>query len=324
MRDKMLHLRIRDAKVFRKGMKDTHRMLIDGAGVTPRTDIPGMIVDCPWDTFLHCHVSNALHVLAGERPVPSFRRTPLMGAPERIPLLDDIAAGARVKITSGIMTTPDGEVMPVYGKYGGETMMTRKGWSESRYPVAAEVSLLENISSRVANMFNWDILRAHVKDQTFYALMVLFNGTLGYKCFKRPVLDVIKDMYLNGQQNSQVRQKIELVVQDNKVKSPWKELLLEGKTKNLTSLRSGFGKLDPLFNFSVVRGKDLVVVRDANMYIPVSEEEAGLFSKGNGFASILEGGVVSIEGIEDLDSVIYEDPNAKPVHFHQEVVNAVD
>ena len=67
-KDLCLVLNFRDAKTFsRNPFKDTHRM-VEASGWNKRSDRPGTWVEVPPDTLSVLHVSNVLHVLAGERP----------------------------------------------------------------------------------------------------------------------------------------------------------------------------------------------------------------------------------------------------------------
>lgn len=315
-RNLALRLKMQDAKIFRRGLKDTHRMLMADGGAVRRDSVPGSWVDCPWDTLPYNSVANMLHVLAGERPVPTFRKSDMDYAPKRIPLLDDIAMGARVHISTGVQETAEG-VLPIYGKYNGETMMTRKGWSESRYPVEADISFDKGLSVSTQNLFSWDKFRAHAKDEVFFQWMGLINEILGHECFTGPVTKALEDLHGRVRESEELRARANALVEATKLKSPWRDLILTGSTRNLTSLRSGFGSMEAMFNFSVVRGKDSVIIRDGEIWVPVTQEESLLFRNGCGFATILEGGLVTIEGVDDLHQEYFDD--MKPVFVPEAV-----
>ena len=277
-------------------MKDTHRMFIDGMGVVPRKGIEGGAqIECPLDTLPLNSVANALHVLAGEKPVPTFRKNPAYTSvvPQLQGALLDIARGAKVNIISGIMRSGEGTLSSVYGNYDGEAFMTRKSWSGSRNPRQMSVDFNGEFENRAKNMFSWDTFRAHIGNEEFFKALQIFTEVLQDGGFlSRPILEVLEEVYRKISKDSDLFTKVKEGIV---LKTPWSTLILSGRANEMSGLRSGFKKMEPLFNDAVVRGKESVVVRDGEIWVPVTEEEAYLFLKGPGFATILEGGLLNIE-----------------------------
>lgn len=296
-------------------MKDTHRMFIDGMGVVPRKEVEGGAqIECPLDSLPFNSIANALHVLAGEKPVPTFRKNPsyALVAPQLQDSILDIASGARVKITSGIGRDAEGGVSSVYGSYDGEALMTRKSWSGSRNPRQMSVNFNGEFENRAKNMFSWDIFRAHLGNEEFFKALQVFTEVLQNGNFlSRPILEVLEEVYQKVSSDPVLFTKVEEGVT---LKTPWSTLILKGHAKEMSGLRSGFKKMEPLFNDAVVRGKESVVVRDGEIWVPVTEEEAYLFLKGPGFATILEGGLLNIENCTDSWNVTRFENEFVPVY----------
>ena len=309
MKPYTLTLSVRDAKFFRPAPNnDTHKMIEadnDSRGfkemVTPRKSRDSW-VECPLDTFLLCHVSNMLHVLAGERPQPTFRRTFKVGTPQKVQAIEDIARGALVRVTSGIMTDPKTEkVESVYGPFKGESMMTRKTFRGSLMPVGGlSVSLHGGkIEPRAALLFTWDRFKCHLGLSTSQKLVGFLMQSLGIQgnIEDYNLLDVLRDSFTKIPKAA-----MQKTVDALDLKGPWRSLLLTGYLKELNGLRTGYGIASPMLDYSVSKGREFVVIRDAQIHVPVTESEFELFRKGPGWATLIGDGLVTIESLQETDA----------------------
>jgi hypothetical protein len=67
-------------------------------------------------------------------------------------------------------------------------------------------------------------------------------------------------------------------------------------------VRYGYGAAEAIFNYAVVRGKETVVARSGEILVPVDVDDLELFRNGPGWATILEGGVLTIMDIVEADA----------------------
>lgn len=313
MKNKLLILKVRDAKLFRPGRRDTHRMTTAArAEPIKRADTSGAWVDCPPDTFLASSVSGALHVLAGERPVPTVRRNLLPGSPQRISVLDELARGSFVEVTGGVALdkeTGEAQYLPKFG----EVLMTRctKSITKEEYPLS-----VLSPNGRTLAILSWDRCDAHLGSDLFVKLCEHIASVLQVS------LESLKHTSLHGALGAVYAKQDPSTlafIEQNSLKEPWRSLLLNGKTSNANgesdakALRTGYNDhrresyaRAPSFD------KEMVSVRDALVYVPVEESDLPMFQRGPGWATILEGGLVSIEGVFDYFPAMLD--SAKPTH----------
>jgi hypothetical protein len=272
---KYLVIQIRDAKLFRfrQGPKDTHNMVIAGTKEpTKRKDAQGVWVDCPPNTFLASSVSGMLHALAGERPVPTIRKNTLLGSPQRVERIDELAKGTLVQITSGIsLDSKTGEVQ-YFPKYG-EVLMVRKASTlktDSVYPSSYPLSLGDPCPN-TRRLLTWDRFKAHIGAEAFEKVTSLFSE----EACNEPTL--IKALI-------KVRQNLspELVAYATTLKDPWKSLILNGYIKDASPLRNGYNGIERMtFRMTVPRGKEMVSIRDAVLFVPVTDGDIEMFRTGS-------------------------------------------
>lgn len=305
-----LSLSFRDAKLFPKPMKDTHRMLESIGGlseVTKRADaqLEGRKVynECPFDTLLASSVSNALHVLVGERPVPSVRLNDGPGAPQRIGAIDSLANSALVKITSGIRTDEEtGKVVSAYGfEKGWEALITHKGSTLSTVPVARSMDLRDATAFQDHRLVTWDRFLAQHGGEEYApsalgVVAALLSASGAASTSSIDMVSAIRASWGTTQLSE--------ALADSTLKKHWVSLLTTGMTKNVTSLREGYGQLGSVLNFTVSRGFERVLIRDGEILVPVEEKDIDQFQRGPGWATILDGGVLKIKGIVDARPIV--------------------
>lgn len=310
MKNKLLILKVRDAKLFRPGKRDNHGMVTAAeVGPVKRAETPDAWVECPHDTFLASSISGALHVLAGERPVPTIRKNLLPGAPQRVVVLDELAKGSFVEVTSGVAVDKETGELQYLPKFG-EVLMTRKSWTESTDPAAYPLSVIVP-KGRALAVLSWDRCYAHLGDDMFVKLCGHIASVL------HTSLESVKGMSLHGALGAAHMKQDPTTftfIEENSLKEPWKSLLVEGETTDKAkakALRMGYDKyLKESYALAVPRGKEMVSVRDAIVYVPVEESDLPMFQRGPGWATILDGGLVSIEGVSDYFPAVLS--SAKP------------
>jgi hypothetical protein len=254
-----------------------------------RKDTQGTWVDCKPETFLVSSVSGMLHVLAGERPVPSIRKNILPGSPQRVSRLDELAKETLVEVLSGIEKDTKTGGINYFPKWG-ETLMVRKSSTlknDSVYPSSYPLSLSDPCPN-TRRLLTWDRFKAHVSNKVYTDLVALFQMSDPSVSRSTPFITSLKKI------RSNLSPELVLYTSEN-VKEPWKSLILKGKCSDASPLRTGYNGIESMtFRMSVSRGKETVSIRDAILYVPVTDEDILLFSKGPGCATILEGGVATL------------------------------
>lgn len=293
-KDLCLVLNFRDAKTFsRNPFKDTHRM-VEASGWNKRSDRPGTWVEVPPDTLSVLHVSNVLHVLAGERPVPSVRQTAIPGSPTVNTYLMGLAEEALVRVTEGVYSDSEG----ARKTYKDESLMTRKCSTASVMPVGLDKFALDNSSwDTRSRLIVWDRAKYSMGLTVYKKFVGMAEAVLGLSeiASKQSLLYTLKALRASGSPD------VKVFLGENKVKQPWGSLLTDGAA-DLSGLKSGYTDANYMMAYTVARGREFISVRSGVIYVPISEEDKALFQKGPGWATLLEGGVVSIQDVTDMST----------------------
>lgn len=284
--DKMMILKVEGAKLFLKPRKDSHKMSMSNGDSVPRTD---QYVECGLETLLASSVSNALHVLAGERPVPTVRKNTHPLAPFRIKELDSLAKESRVQVDS------------FTGNNYGEVLMTRKSYTGSTDPMGFAVNLKEP-SGRAIRFFTWERFREQHDLGTFNQLISYLESTLNLKeVSSLPLLEVL----LKAHRVPTIKQDLELINNGKKrkaIKKAWVDLMVKGYLPDAKIVRTGYGAKEPFMRTLVSKGVERVFIRDLTIAVPLKSSQVSLFEDGPGFATLLDGGLVRVVGVYPYSS----------------------
>ena len=282
---KCLVLTFQNAGLFNpKWSKDK---VCDANGVHDRNTFA--IIDVPVGTLSLRHISNVLHVLMGERPVASIRATHLKPIKE----IFDLARGAHVKID----TVLNGD------KYWRETKNVRKSIAGS-WNTAAHTIKLRGIDKPIkAVVVTWDKLIIYLGSELFEKFKDFAIRQYGENALKERAEDVIS--MLSNINNPEKEHIISLC--ENAAKTPLAHLL-RGNTEAAAFNQAS----DVLIRRTVLKGVETISRIDGKIFIPIDEQSLERISTGPGSATLLEGGVVTIEGVEDMsDDLIFD--TKKPV-----------
>lgn len=203
-------------------------------------------------------ISNVLHVLFGERPVPSMRECLY----KSIPHIDDIAKNSYLKIDS----TQDSK-----GRFHTEKIQLNKAVWNSWNP---------------QSFMNWERVRQ----------------LLGEELFKK-FENVITEVFGSAAESfNLISEKIKKT-KDARLDEIFIELNRSGKS---TLFKSVFGTGNELADINknsrtmltVLRGLDNIVKLNGQILVPVTSEDMEKIKKNKGCATILDGGLVSINRIK--------------------------
>jgi hypothetical protein len=320
MKPYFLSLQFRDAKLFHASQsagvvaRDTHRMLELLDGVVERKESNHGYRECPLDTLLATGVSNALHVLAGERPVPTVRKTTFGEyTPKRVEAIDALANESFVLITSGISKDENGKVVSVHNSFrgaSGESLITHKSSSDSVVPVARSIDLRNRYAHTDRTLVTWDrFLWQHDEKYGETPSLVVQELLRAYGAGSTSEVDM--PAAIVHSLGSKELGAILANPENPKLKAHWFSLLMMGKTENVTSLREGHGECESILKYTVSRGFEKVIIRDGLIRVPVDNNDLDMFRRGPGWATILDGGVLQL----CEDPVIRRDDDSVPNGF---------
>jgi hypothetical protein len=170
-------------------------------------------------------------------------------------------------------------------------------------------------SSKALAVLSWDRFRAHLGTSLSGVLIQKFEEVIG-TIEGLSLVEVLRRVWRG------MTPELRSFITESKVKEPWKSLLLDGFKNEASGLRGGYTEASKMtFLMTVSRGVEKVSIRDAIIYVPISEEDAEMFNKGSGCATILDGGLVTLgyrgadrllDSLEDLSPMLTN--NALPVH----------
>lgn len=283
--EKYMVLRFRNAKLFRN-KKTKDKVFDDNERQRDRRDIPWFV-----EAITVHHISNMLHVLLGERPVPTVRNAMLpYGRNEEV---FGLAQESYMRIDSLDRENKDGK-----REFIQETVRLKKSMWNAWHPQPLPV--------------HWEKIRrvmGDVHDDFCAHLKVIF----GKDQTKRPFRDVLADLQKRVQA---------IIDKDDLSKKPAEILqLLRGKDKELVALidflierkKSGFSDaiLKPEFlkqlnaitgkcAVTIVNGVDNAAFLSGCIYVPVNDQWLERISANSGNATILDGGMVWIDSVRDI------------------------
>jgi len=261
---KYLFLSFKNAGLFRESSRSRDRIL-EGKTSTPRSG--GLQYVAP---ITGHQVSNMLHVLVGERPVPSLRKTSLTVNKE----IFDLANKGYLKITTPKVKMGDRD--PIYPE---NIIKTAKSVSDSTRKPDAHVY--------------WERIRKLIGDELNYSFITLLTELLGSNVRRKYTA-------------IEARNKIMEEHSDNHKIIAFKELLTSESLKSLTNWLDGKDNAidsNPKVLIRNNSGVANITKLRGEIIIPLTEHYADKISKGGGVATILDDGLVVIEDIIDEDDM---------------------
>lgn len=217
-------------------------------------------------------IANALHVLFGERPVPTFRTVIY----DSVEYLVNKANDSYLKVNPLTRKLKSGEERMV-----GETISTNKAAWNSFNPVAT---------------MNWHKVKLFLEEyyNQFTDLLVSEYGE-----------DILKDNFINVAE--MLKEKCSdtildfLLLLNKKGKKPvYDYIFLDGNAK--ANINKNKRVLDTVSN-----GIDTIYRLSGEILVPVSDEDLVTLSNGSGFATFLDGGYLKIEEVLDANRLSIDD-----------------
>ena len=283
-------LSFKDAGLFQRPRKPTgaeHMMLTPGGPIN-RKEV-GAYADIPVDTILHACVVNMFRVLIGTRPVPTFQGAThahhvasLSNAAERF------ASAAFIQVETGTsIDTRDNTERAIY-----EPQISNKAWdnawSRNKVDWVGSSPLMYRVS--------WHSVESEFGPDLFAKFQKMVVAVLGEESLRLDMVTVFGLLF-----------KAKAKATDDFCHLPgvskfYLDTFINGKTSGQFFGHSGqHGGLNHWEWSLENRGLAQVNRRSGTITVDVDEDDVYLFDQGFGCATLLDGGVVKIENIEEAD-----------------------
>lgn len=256
---KYLILKFRNAKLFRNSPK-CGDYVFDVTGQRKRAGQPQFV-----EPITVHQISNMLHVLFNERPVPSFRKSFY----SRIDHYFKMAQDSLIRVDGHKRFNKNKN----QDQFVMEFLMTKKSVFNSYNPNP---------------IINWEIVKQYCEDE-FNDVIVAMEDIIGFDPLSVPFDDIriILQSYDLSELNTILRDKkltaLSNYIKDSKVAS-------EMTRKATTALINN-------------NGVDKVAILGGEIIVPVTDEDLIKLSNSKGCATILDGGLVWIDSVKDGNEV---------------------
>ena len=272
---KALIVKFKNARIFSDPRRSSDKM-ISGKKKIKRSIAPRIIV--PEGTLDTRHVSNLLHVLAGERPVPSLRKSCM----KRDQQIYDLARESLVKVEE---ISRD------------ETKTVRKAVKDSWNTVTLWYHLNGKDVRIKGGLIYHDRLRRYLGNDLYERLLDVLKEVSGCNDPRCDFSAHEAIEYLNARNHD--KRVVSLIAQCRISQRSSIANLLE-PNGNIASIDIHQGTGCKLNTLVVNSGVEKVRSISGTVYVPIkSEVMLARFRHGGGVATFLEGGFAFIEGVDD-------------------------
>jgi len=300
-----LTVRVRGAGVF-GDPRYSSDFVMDADGMNKRSGVkkshvpPQARLKVPAGKLGVPQVANLIRVLFGQRPVPSRRRVLFTGDQR----FEELARKVRVQMLSPVSER---------GYYPAETLTVRKSVSNAWNTVTLDYLLDGKYVSIKGGVLYWDRIRRHLGEELYQDFLNVV-GKFGKVITVRQAVEL-----LNVHKNtSEVREFCERLRKAKR--TSLSNLILNDNPASVSFQQDG----NPLCCYMVNSGVEQVQRFDAVLFIPVTEDQLKEVEQGTGAATFLEGGVVSILGVDDWSSELINAQTESTVEGEVENVSDQD
>jgi len=292
MPNKALIIKFINAGIFPETHRSSDKMY-DLDGKTKRKDAPKMQI--PAGKFDWRHVSNVLHVLMGERPVPTIRKTLLRPDPS-------IHAAAKKAWVA--IDTPHNE-----RGYEGTEMITARKTVKDAWQTARISYFLGGVPVQIkGGLLYWARLERLLGEALLNDFINIVQSITGERNVTRNIsahraIEILHDNY----DLPQTRKFCQNCIKS--MRTALVNIIDPKANKESITFHTGVGSK---LNIHMVNsGPENITKISGTIFVPVDEELLSRLSKGCGTATILDGGLAYIEGVEEWSENLVFD--AQPV-----------
>jgi hypothetical protein len=277
-----LLLNFENAGIFRKSWKEDNKSRSKDDRVFNRKN-HDLRTQSQWDNFetntLRAnYIEGVLNVLCCKRPKSKFRDTCV----EPNEQIVNLANNSLVKINSLTLKNKEEKDVYIY-----EKITTRK--------------CLDNSWNVAGCSSSWTKMKYLLSEENFDKLKKTSIEILGEDCLNETFDNVSNELFKS--KDLRVDDLIKMA-KENKAE-PLAKLLTGNKVHSLQ--QAGFRGLGAYLKTLVTKGVANIARIDGEILVTLTEDEVNLFKQGPGFATILEGGFVTIKELIDLKYVNFED-----------------
>lgn len=234
-------------------------------------------------------ISNVLHVLGGERPVPTLRKTVLSVIPE----IYKMAYNGYLQIT-----TPKFEIGKTGKfKYPTETKTMRKS--------------VYNSFSKSASLINWERIKRLLEDDLYIKFLTLLKDLFKVEVVKKYTAEEAMELLRNNNfiDDKRVVDFIELLRKNGK--QPMIDFIYgqQKVSQNMLLKKPDAVGAKPTFNgnsrtlITTPLGIDKITRLRGKIIIPINDWYLSKVRENKGFATILDGGLVWIDKLISADDM---------------------
>ena len=238
-------------------------------------------------------LSNILHKLCGEIPVPSKRQTFL----KRIKLFDEIAKKSYVNYNIKPIFNDKGRVI------NAERFITSKYAYNSHQQVKTYFTLHDGTVKCFDGRYTWCYLRKIFSEkENFDNLCSFLSNIIGDECQRYTMPQLITKLSFYWK-NDSFNEKVDNFLKESPIisstiKMPWKQVLFGRKA---TGSNTSYNTKTPLL---YGHGIAKIVYVSGDIICPIDDERVIQALRNNGgVATILEGGLIYITGLENYEPV---------------------
>ena len=271
MYDKILHINFRNAKLFLKD-KRTKDFVFNVGGYGKRKDREnGNFVE---PITVH-QVSNLLHVLMGERPVPSFRKSFY----PRVENIFNIASNGYLMITTPteVIKRKDVEITQFVGEI---TTLNKSAWNSWAKP----------------NTIQWFKIKKYFGVELFEEFITKMNKAVGYNVTHKPFMELLN--ITNKFEGNLFDDVLEFLLENKKTP------IINFITKDVCNISEVTVNRTTLGE-TVVKGVDNARFLSGDIILFMTDDEITKLKVNS--ATILDGGFATIVDVIDVDDFYNSD-----------------
>ena len=258
---KYLVLNFTNAGLFRKN-RDTKDKIYDHGSVRERKNEFEFVE--PITVF---QISNMLHVLFGQRPVPSHRYVPY----KPIDYIVEKAKSSYLRI----------DTYKHQGKnksdYYAETIQLNKSSWNSWNPVS---------------YMNWNRVKLFLEDELFEKFVGVTSDVLGYNVLEKP----FNDLSATLRNTTDARLDNLFAELNSSGKGPMYKSIYADKSTDKSAINA-----NSRVAITNLRGLDKIIRLKGQILVPVNNDDIEKIGRASGCATLLDGGLVSIVGIKSAN-----------------------
>lgn len=235
-------------------------------------------------------LSNILHVLCGEIPVSTKRKTFFSENFKRSEELDNIALNSYVKYTNPTIE------LDAYNLPKQKEFINSNKWHwNSEYPHKTTFKLFDG-NIKIANGFySWSIFKRYCGDiETFNKKVEILNNIIGMDSLKLTFDELIYEISKYWDSN-------DFSIYEKDFSKPWYNLFFK-KEDNKNSTTYPQSKTPILVN----RGEAYITYINGEIICPIENKNIidAIINNGNGSATLLENGIIYVYAIENYEPIL--------------------